>query len=438
MPLHGQKSQAFFERAKKVIPYGVNSNFRYDGDNTPLVADAHDGYVYDFDGKKYIDYRLGYGPVILGHNDPYVNTRVKEAIEHGISFAATQEYEVKVAERIVDMVPGVELVRLANTGSECTMHALRLARGYTGRDKILKFEGCYHGAHDYVLWSTASGKITEVGDRHHPRAYKQSIGIPEVMRSLITLAPWNDVEVLGDILEEEGEQIAAIIVEPMLGNGAALIPKPGYMEFLREQADKYGIVLIFDEVKTGFRIGPGGAGEYFGVLPDISTFAKAMGNGYPIAAFGGKKEVMMSVGPGKVFHGGTYTGNVVSTAAADATLEYMQSGKVFPHIEKIGRILMTGIDEILNRYSIPHLVTGVPAMFGIVFAEQMPTDWRELLQADWDFYEEITTHMIEEHGVLPESYGLEPYFLCADHSEEDAAKTLEAFEDGLRHALKNR
>lgn len=315
------------------------------------------------------------------------------------------------------------------------MHALRLARGHTGRDKILKFEGCYHGAHDYVLWLTASGKLEEVGDRHHPRAYKQSIGIPEVMRSLITVAPWNDVEVLGDILEQEGEQIAAIIVEPMLGNGAGLMPKPGYLEFLREQADQYGIVLIFDEVKTGFRMGPGGAGEYFGVLPDISTFAKAMGNGYPIAAFGGKKEFMMSVGPGKVFHGGTYTGNVVSTAAADATLEYMQSGKVFPQLEKVGGILMSGIDEILNRYGVPHFISGVPSMFGVIFAEQQPSDWRELYKADWDLYEEITNHMIEEHGVMPDPDGFEPYFLCVDHTEEDAAKTLEAFEDGLKHAL---
>jgi len=435
MPQHGEKSQAFFERAKKVIPYGVNSNFRYSGDQTTLVADAKDGYVYDFDGKKYIDYRLGYGPVILGHADPYVTERVKEAIGHGISFAATQELEVKVAERIVDMCPGVEMVRLSNTGSECTMHALRLARGHTGRDKILKFEGCYHGAHDYVLWSTASGKIEEVGDRHHPRAYKQSIGIPEVMRDLITVAPWNDVEVLGDILEQEGEQIAAIIVEPVLGNGAALMPKPGYLEFLREQADQYGIVLIFDEVKTGFRMGPGGAGEYFGVLPDISTFAKAMGNGYPIAAFGGKKEFMMSVAPGKVFQGGTYTGNVVSTAAADATLEYMQLGKVFPQINKVGGILMSGIGEILNRYSIPHIISGVPAMFGIIFAEQKPVDWRELYEADWDLYEEITERMINVHGVMPDNDGFEPYFLCADHTEEDAAKTLEAFEDGLKHAL---
>ncbi len=223
MPQYGMKSQAFFERAQKVIPYGVNSNFRYSGDDqTLVVADARDGYVYDFDGQRYIDYRLGYGPVILGHTDPYVNGRVKEAIDHGLSFAATQRYEVKVAKRIVDMCPGVEMVRLANTGSECTMHAIRLARGHTGRDIVLKFEGCYHGAHDYVLWSTASGNIDKVGDRQRPRAYKQSIGIPDVMRDLIQLCPWNDVEILGEILQERGEQIAAIIVEPMLGNGAGL------------------------------------------------------------------------------------------------------------------------------------------------------------------------------------------------------------------------
>jgi glutamate-1-semialdehyde 2,1-aminomutase len=437
MPAHGPKSKAFFERAQKVIPYGVNSNFRYGGDHTHLVADAQDGYVYDFDGKRYIDYRLGYGPVILGHNDPYVVERVTEAIKHGVSFASTQEYEVKVAERIVEMVPGVEMVRLSNTGSECTMHAIRLARGYTGRDKILKFEGCYHGAHDYVLWSTASGDMEQVGSRRHPRAYKQSIGIPEVMRSLITLAPWNDVEVLGDILAKEGEQIATIIVEPMLGNGAALTPQPGFLEFLREQADKYGIVLIFDEVKTGFRIAPGGAGEYFGVIPDISTFAKAMGNGYPIAAFGGKKEIMMAVGPGKVFHGGTYTGNVVSTAAADATLEFMQSGKVFPQLEKVGGMLMEGIDEILNRYSIPHIISGVPAMFGILYTESMPKDWRDLnTMVDWNLYETITNHMIEEYGVMPESDGFEPYFLCSDHTVADAELTLEAFEAGVKVALK--
>jgi len=276
-----------------------------------------------------------------------------------------------------------------------------------------------------------------VGDRQHPRAYKQSLGIPEVMRELIQLCPWNDVEILGEILQERGEQIAAIIVEPVLGNGAALMPHPGYLEVLRQQCDQYGIVLIFDEVKTGFRLAPGGASEYFGVLPDISTFAKAMGNGYPIAAFGGKKEVMMSVGPGKVFHGGTYTGNVVSTAAADATLEYIQSGKVFAQLNKVGGMLMAGIGEILRRHGIPHFIHGAPAMFGITYMETQPRDWRDLKTADWDLYETITDYMVEK-GVMPDPDGFEPFFLCADHTEEDAAETLQAFEDGVKHALKQK
>lgn len=436
MPHHGQKSHAFFERAKAVIPYGVNSNFRYWGDDdTPVIADARDGYVYDFDGNRYIDYRLGFGPIILGHADPFVTQRVIEAIQHGVTFAATQEYEVRVAERIVEMCPGVEMVRLSNTGSECTMHALRLARGHTGRDIILKFEGSYHGAHDYVLWSTAHAPMDKVGKRSQPISHKQSVGIPEVMRGLVQLCPWNDVEVLGEILQKRGEEIAAIIVEPVLGNTVALMPQPGYLQFLREQCDEYGIVLIFDEVKTGFRIAPGGAGEYFGVLPDISTFAKAMGNGYPVAAIGGKKEIMMSMVPGKVFQAGTYTGNVVSTAAADATLEYIQTGQVFEQINHIGGILMKGIEEILTRYGIAHHVHGTPGMFGVTLMEMKAKDWRDAHLANWKLYEEIVTHMID-NGVMPEPDGLEPWFLCADHTEADAAETLQAFEDGVKYALR--
>lgn len=435
MPLHGKKSHEFFERAKKVIPFGVSSNFRYWGEyDTPVVADARDGYVYDFDGKRYIDYRLGYGPVILGHNDKFVTDRVAEAITHGVTFAATQRYEVSVAERIVDMCPGVDLVRLANTGSECTMHALRLARGHTGRDIVLKFEGSYHGAHDYVLWSTSSSKLEHMGEATKPIAYKQSIGIPEVMRSLIQLCPWNDVETLGDILQKRGHEIAAIIVEPMLGNGAGLMPRPGYLEFLRQQCDEHGIVLIFDEVKTGFRIAPGGAGEYFGVIPDLSTFAKAMGNGYPVAAIGGKRDIMMSMSPGKVFQGGTYTGNAVSTAAADATLEYIQTGKVFAQINKIGGILMDGITEICNRYGVPHFISGTPGMFGIIFSETRPYNWRDLQESNWKLYEQVTHYMIEK-GVMPEPDGFEPWFLCCDHTEADAAESLQRFEEGLKLAL---
>ncbi len=435
MPVHGEKSRAFLARANEVIPYGVNSNFRYAGDESVVVADAQGAYLYDFDGKRYIDYRMGWGPVILGHSHKVVNDRVREAIDHGISFAATQKYEVSVAERIIAMCPGVEMVRLTNTGSEATMHALRLARGYTGRDVILKFEGSYHGAHDYVLWTTAHGKIDQVGDRRRPDGYKMSLGIPEVMRGLVQLCPWNDVEVLGDILEERGHEIAAIIVEPILGNGNGLLPLPGYLEFMRQQCDQHGIVLIFDEVKTGFRIAPGGAREYFGVIPDISTYAKAMGNGYPVAAIGGHRDIMMSLGPGKVFQGGTYAGNVVSTAAADATLECLQTGQPFADMEKIGRMLMTGFDEILNRHGVPHTVNGVPPMFGLCLSEGQPKDWRDLFAGDGDLLDVIHGRMMDL-GMLPEKDGFEPYFLSASHSEADVAETLQAFDDSVRFALK--
>jgi glutamate-1-semialdehyde 2,1-aminomutase len=235
-------------------------------------------------------------------------------------------------------------------------------------------------------------------------------------------------------LQERGQEIAAIIVEPMLGNGSGLMPQPGYLQFLREQCDEYGIVLIFDEVKTGFRMAAGGAREYFGVTPDLSTYAKALGNGYPIAAIGGHRDIMMTMGPGKVVQGGTYTGNAVSTAAADATLEFMQTGQVFPQIEKVGRVIMDGIDEILNRHGVPHFVTGVPGMFGICFTDKLPRDWRDLKACDWDLYEAITEHMVSK-GIMPETDGLEPFFLCSDHTEENAAETLQAFEEGLKLAL---
>lgn len=435
MPILGTKSREFYERAKKVIPYGVNSNFRYWSESeTPVMADARDAYLYDFDGNRYIDYRMGFGPVILGHNDPLVTQRVVEAIQHGITYAATQEYEVKVAERIVEMCPGVDMVRLANTGSECTMHAIRLARGYTGRDLILKFEGSYHGAHDYVLWSTASAQLNRMGDRDHPIAYKQSWGIPELMRQLIEICPWNDPEALGELLRQKGEQIAAIIIEPVLGNAAVLMPRPGYLQFLREQCDQYGIVLIFDEVKTGFRIAPGGAGEYFGVLPDISTFAKAMGNGYPIAAVGGKRDIMMHIAPGKVFHGGTYTGNVVSTAAADATLEYIQSGAVFKQINHIGTRLKAGFEEILARHSLPGYVSGTPGMFALILADTPPIDWRELHNTNLELHEKIGNYLVE-HYIFMEPDGFEPWFLCCDHTDADADLTLQLFDEAVKHAL---
>lgn len=418
------------------MPNGVSSNFRYYGDrNTPVIASASGAHVYDFDGNRYIDYRLGWGPVIVGHANPFVNGRVKEAIDHGVSFAATQKYEVRVAERIVDLCPGVEMVRLANTGTECTMHAIRLARAYTGRDVILKFEGSYHGAHDAVLFSTMNADPNRVGLRRSPKAFQQSSGIPKQFRELIQLCPWNDFEILGDILSRRGHEIAAIITEPMLGNANALMPRDGYLAFLREQCDQYGIVLIFDEVKTGFRIAPGGARERFGVLPDLSTYAKAMGNGYPVAAMGGSKKLLLTLTDGKLFQGGTYTGNVVSTAAADATLELIQSGQVFREIDRTGRKLMDGIRAICERVGVPVILNGVPGMFGVCFAETRPYEWRALQNnVDWSFSQKVFAYLID-HGVMPEQGGVEPLFLCAAHSDADAEETLHRFEEGVRLAM---
>ena len=435
---HGTKSQEFFKRALEVTPYGVSSNYRYYGDDTTVVvADAKGGYIYDYDGNRFIDYRLGWGPVLIGHGNEFVNERVKDAIDRGVSYAGTHKYEVSVCERIIDLCPGVEMVRLANTGTECTMHAIRLARGHTGRDVVLKFEGSYHGAHDNVMWSTQGAPLDQVGDRRRPIPYKNSLGVPKAIDDLIITCPWNDEEVLSEILAERGEEIAAIIVEPILGNSNGLLPAEGYHQFLRKICDEYGIVLIFDEVKTGFRIAPGGAREFFGVIPDISTYAKAMGNGFPVAAFGGKKEIMMKLGYGGVFQGGTYTGNVVSTAAADATLELIQSGEVFSKINKHGEMLQAGIKEICARHGVAVTINGAPGMFGVCFSEEAPKDWRELkTKPNWQMSATVYQHMID-NGVMPEAGGVEPFFICMEHSDADAEETLVRFEEGVLKAKGN-
>lgn len=435
MYTHGQKSQAFFDRAKAVMPNGVSSNYRYVSDEgTLVVADAKGGHIYDFDGKEFIDYRLGWGPVIIGHANEFVNARVKEAIDHGVTFAGTQKYEVSAAERVVAMCPGVEMVRFVNTGTEATMHAIRLARGYTGRDMVLKFEGSYHGAHDHVLWSTFGANPENAGARNRPIAHKESLGVPEALRGLIQIAPWNDEEVLGDLLREKGEQIACIIMEPYLGNANALTPDDGYLQFVRDQCDQYGIVLIFDEVKTGFRVAPGGIREATGVIPDLSTYAKALGNGYPIAAIGGHRKIMSLLAPKKVFQGGTYSGNAVSTAAADATLELLQTG-AFDRINQIGSAIMAGLSEICTRHGVAHFVNGTPGMFGICFAETQPRDWRELLtKCNWELSASVYGHLAD-NGIMPEPGGTEPFFICASHTGEDVEKTLHYFEEGLKLAI---
>ena len=430
------KTSAFFERARQVIPFGVSSNFRYWGEGENIgVARAEGAYFWDLDGKRYIDYRLGFGPVILGHGHPAVVARVSEAIKSGTIFAFSHELEVKVAERIVQMCPGVDMVRFANSGTEATMHALRIARSHTGREKIVKFEGQYHGMYDYMLFSTASSPISAMGHRRSPVPAPTTSGIPRAIYDLVITLPYNDFETLERTVKQTWGDVAAIIVEPIMGNMGGIMPQPGWLEHIRQLCDEYGIVMINDEVKTGFRIAPGGAQEYFGVHGDLVTFAKAMGNGFPIAAIGGKKKVMASVGPGRTAHGGTYCGNVVGTAAADATLEIIAQGKALKAVEARGKALMKGIHGILTDADIVHHILGVPSMFGIAFCEEKPTDYRTWINTDADLYDGIMTAMIEK-GAMPEPDGREPWFLCAALSEKDVEDTLNYFEDAVKQMQK--
>jgi glutamate-1-semialdehyde 2,1-aminomutase len=426
-----EKTQALRDRASQVMPLGVSSNFRYWGPTqSPAVARGEGCYYWDLDGNRYIDYRLGFGPIILGHGHPTVCDRVAEAMRQGTVFAAVTELETRVAERIIRMCPGVELVRFANSGAEATMHALRIARGYTNREKVLKFEGQYHGMYDYVLWSTASANPKDLGPRQNPIPSQQSAGIPACNRELILTLPYNDFEVLDLTLKREGQQIAAIIVEPILGNAASIGPKEGWLEFLREKCNEYGIVLIFDEVKTGFRIAPGGAQEFFGIKADLATYAKAIANGFPLAAIGGRREVMDVVGNG-VSQGGTYCANSVGVAAGDATLELLEDGKILKEIDTQGQKLQAGIAKVLTEADIPHQIYGPGAMFGIMLMEGEAVEFRDFARHDAELYERIAMELVAR-GVIPDTDAREPWFLCAAHDDVAIDETLNIFADSVK------
>jgi len=434
MTLELKETRAWLKKAQQFTPYGVNSNFRYWGDeDTRVISRGKGGRIWDADGNEYVDYRLAFGPIILGHAYPAVTERVVEAIQDGTLFAWTTPWEIKVAERLVHLT-GIEKVRLGNTGTEVTMHALRLARAYTGRERFIKFEGQYHGQHDYVMFSTASTAAGSLGSRRNPINVQSTSGIPEGIRQYVINLPFNDFERLEETVEARWHELAAIFVEPVMGNAAGIVPQPGWLEKARELCDRYGIMLVFDEVKSGFRIANGGAQEYFGVQADLVTYAKALGNGFPIAAFGGKAEVMDTIEPGRVAHGGTYSGNVAGAAAADATLEILENEPVIETIFERGQRLMDGIDQILTDADIPHSLIGLPSIFGLILGvDEEPTDFRAYQEGDAQLYEDLAMELIER-GVMPDCDGREPWFLCYSHSEEDISYTLTAFEEAVRAA----
>ena len=430
-----QKTQALRDRAAKVMPLGVSSNFRYWGpQDSPVVTRAEGCHIWDADGNRYIDYRLGFGPIILGHGHPGVSDRVNAAMRNGTVLAALTELEVRGAERIVSMCPGIDTIRYANSGNEATMHAIRVARGYTGREKVLKFEGQYHGMHDYLMWSTASANPAALGSRRDPIRYQQTSGIPAAIRSLVLTQPYNDFELLEMVLKREGDQVAAIIVEPILGNAAGIGPRAGWLEYLRQKCDQYGIVLIFDEVKTGFRIAPGGAQQVFGVQADLATYAKSLANGFPVAVFGGRREVMDVIGKG-VSHGGTYCGNVVGVAAADATLEILEDGEVLRHINAQGCKLQDGIHALLTEAGVPHHIKGPGAMFGIPLMAEEPWEFRDMRRHNAALYEALSAELLAR-GVMPDPDAREPWFLSAAHDDAAVEETIAIFGEALE-AVKN-
>ncbi|MFZ5818842.1 MAG: guanitoxin biosynthesis PLP-dependent transaminase GntE [Chloroflexota bacterium] len=428
------KSQTLQKRAQKVTPLGVNSNFRYWGDGvTPYVQKGKDGYLWDVDDNKYIDYRMAFGPIILGHAVDEVDDKVAEEIRKGVLFAMTGELEIEVEEMMISMVPGLEMVRLACSGTEATMHAIRVARAFTGREMLLKFEGNYHGFHDHTLWSTYAPSET-YGNPRSSIPIPSSSGIPRALGNLLITVPFNDKEAFERAMFSYGHLLAAVITEPCQGNCGALLPEPGFLELIQKKCAEYGAVFILDEVKTGFRIGNGGAQEYYHLKPDLMTYAKALGNGYPVAAFGGKKEIMGIIGHG-VAQGGTYTNNKPGVAAAWATLKMLKEKSALKTIEKRGKRLMDGIDQILTEEGLPHAMNGYPAMFSYALGVEKATSQRTWNESDKDYYLELVDALIER-GVMPDHDAREPWFLCYAHSDKDIDDTLAIFREAVKASKK--
>lgn len=421
------ESRRLYQAASQRLPLGVTSNYRSWGpENTLYVSKAKGSHLWDVDGNEYIDFRLSYGPIILGYADERVDNAVRESIKDGVQFALSLPLEQQVAAQISQMCPAIEMVRFTTSGCEATMHSLRLARAYTGRQKFIMFEGAWHGLHDQVMFSNDIQ-----GSRSKPVTKASSLGVPDALNALVTMLPFNDPETLESTVRKIGHEVAAIIVEPVLGNCGGIMPQPGWLQFLRKICDDYGIVFIMDEVKTGFRIAKGGAQEYFGVKADLACYAKAIANGFPIAAFGGKKQIMSMVGQG-VMHGGTYNANRVGLVAAHETLKILQTTDALAQANARGRELQSAFTNVLNDAGLPFVFSGCPTMLMFWIAENPPKEMRDWLGSKHEFYDKVALELIEQ-GILTEPSSREPWFLCAAHSAHDIARAAET----LASAIKN-
>ena len=435
--LRRDRQLAMYRRAITTLPGGTNSNFRAWGEDTVYIDRGKGGRIWDQDQNEYIDLRMGYGPVILGHGDERVDDYVNQQMRKGVSFSLTSEDEVRAMELVCELTGWVDMARMTVSGTEATMHAMRLARAFTGRNKIVKFEGQYHGVHDYALISVAPDNMSDLGDADKPVRLAWGRGIPDAVADTIVPARYNNLAQLRRLFEEQGDDIAAVIVEPVLGNAQGILPQAGFHAAMRAMTEEFGILLIFDEVKTGFRFARGGAAEFFGITPDIGTFAKAMGNGYPAAAFGGRRDIMSQL-PDKVSHGGTYAGNRVAAAAAVKTLEIIRDTNALETIHATGRRVQDGLKEVLNPTGLPYVFTGHPSMFGIMFTDEIPTEYRDWAKSDHELYDAIAVGMFAR-GAMPEPDSREPWFMCEAHAQGDTVdRIVSIFEESLHAALEDR
>jgi glutamate-1-semialdehyde 2,1-aminomutase len=428
-------SEAIYAAAQEVIAGGVNSGARGPQagwiPGPPVVARGEGAYIEDVDGNRYCDYLLALGPMIHGHAHPVMTEAVTRAIHDvGTMFALPYEHEADAARRIVETVPSVELVRFANSGTEVVLHATRLARAFTGRPVVVRFEGQYHGWSDQLEWSHHPD-LALAGPRERPNALPGSPGIPEVIGQTLAVLPWNDVDAVERLVEERGHEIAAILTEPIMGNTGVIPPKPGYLQALRDIATAHGIVLIFDEVITGFRVAPGGAQALYGVTPDLTTMAKALGGGFPAAAVGGRYDIMDQVSDGTVLHAGTYNANVIATAAASASLGLLTEPGTHERLFRLSDRLMTGFGEILGRAGVPVQVQGVGPMFQFWFSDTPVYDYRDAARHLNSPKYAALARALHERGVMVHPSNIELWFVSTVHTDDDIDATLQAFEDAV-------
>jgi glutamate-1-semialdehyde 2,1-aminomutase len=422
------RSNAHFRKAKTKLPLGVSSNFRYWGDDkTIYVERGKGGRIWDLDGNEYIDYRLAYGPVILGYADERVDQAAREGMDIGGVFALSTEREYEVAERVSKMVPAAELVRLSNSGTEAVMAALRVARAYTGKDSHIVVEGGYHGIFNEVMWYTDIEDWAP-GDGK-PDVLPYGDGVPALIKRLFHTVPLNDANALEDLLKKRHNEIGTFLVEPIMGNCCGITADAQYMKDVRELCNRYNVVLIVDEVKTGFRVAKGGVQELFGIEADLCTFAKAIANGYPLSVIAGREDIMRHIGDG-VVHGGTFTGHSVSLAAAAKTLEILDETNALETIEHVGLALQEGMSRILDARGITHSFTGHPALMGLFFDERPPKNYREWVTSDYAFYDALAGEL-HEQGILVEPDSREPWFLCESHNDNCLEETLDKFETAV-------